>query len=593
MTISTKYILLIGVTLLANFALATPEATFKKIKKEFTILPDSTIQINYFKELEINSLMAINRLYGESFIIYNPDYQKLQINTSYTLLANGDTIFTPTNAFNEVLPAFAANAPAYNHLKEMVITHTGLEPNSRIMLDYTILSSYTHLDIDEILQEECPIEEYQIIINIPENQQINFQLLNLSTKPQINQTIYGKQYVWIFRDLAPKSHETFQVKNQNDIPHFIANNYTSTKEPINILKDNFHFINDKEIALFTKKLIQNCENDLDKVFTIKDFITHQNSTTNIPSEYLNWKIRTPKEVLDKAYGTIFEKINLFISMLQCIGFKSSVVLIYPEFVKNNIPGLKTIRQAVVYTQCNGIPLFLSVDGSEITAPELRGDRDQIFLLSEQEINPLTVLPASGNIYAQFNIKITPVETFLSGNLSLSGGLIQPLPNQLYQEKIKHTLNLPGDSLKIQYNHITPFQNKLSFKSQSQSIINQNYIFYHLPEIGIGVNSWKLLPLNSKRHSMLEIPYAIEENYEYIIQLAPGLKLLNSPQKIYEKHDCGSLYIDITQKADKIFIQRKLHLPKALITPKTYKSFRKILNAWDNEHNKILIINAID
>ena len=47
MTISTKYILLIGVTLLANFALATPEATFKKIKKEFTILPDSTIQINY------------------------------------------------------------------------------------------------------------------------------------------------------------------------------------------------------------------------------------------------------------------------------------------------------------------------------------------------------------------------------------------------------------------------------------------------------------------------------------------------------------------------------------------------------------------
>ena len=93
---------------------ANPEANFRKIKKEFTLLPDNKLQINYYKELEINSLMALNNLYGETFIIYNPDFQKLKINTAFTRLANGDTLFIPQNALNEVLPAFASHAPAYN-----------------------------------------------------------------------------------------------------------------------------------------------------------------------------------------------------------------------------------------------------------------------------------------------------------------------------------------------------------------------------------------------------------------------------------------------------------------------------------------------
>lgn len=573
---------------------AAPEALFKKIRKEFTLSQDSTLQVDYYKELEINSLMALNRLYGETFIIYNPDYQKLTINESYTLLPNGDTLETPVNAFNEVLPAFAANAPAYNHLKEMVITHTGLEPQATIHLNYTLTSSRTpNLDIDEILSEESPVREYQIIINIPANQKLNYQLLNLSAKPEIRETAQGKQYTWTFKNLSPASHDVFQTKDKSDLPHLIANSYTLSGSSLELLKDNFHFTSNEDITSSTKEITRNCKNNLDKVFTIKEFISHQISTVDIPMEYLNWEIRTPEQVLQKAYGNKAEKVNLFVSMLESAGIPASVGIVYPGSAKNTIQGLKPIHQLFVYTLSEGMPLFLSVDGSEIISPELRGERDRIFLISSSEIRPLTVLPSSANITGRFNIHLKSQEALISGNLSISGGLIQPeSPNQ-YRIKIKKALGFSGDSLNILYNRLTSFQCDLIIKNKSGVDLNQDYIRYILPEPGIGTESWRLFPLNSKRSTTLELPYPIKENYDYTIQLDSDMKLMSFPEEIREKQACGSVYIKITQKNDTIHVHREIDLPEALISPKEYAGFRKIMNIWEENNLKTLIIKKLE
>jgi len=53
-------------------------------------------------------------------------------------MADGKKVETPSNAFNEILPSFAAGAPAFNGLRDMVITHTGLERGAVINLDYTL-----------------------------------------------------------------------------------------------------------------------------------------------------------------------------------------------------------------------------------------------------------------------------------------------------------------------------------------------------------------------------------------------------------------------------------------------------------------------
>ena len=123
---------------------------------------DGSIDFHYSKELKLLSHYAFHRLYGETFIITNTDFQTLKINEAYTIMADGKKVVTPDNAFNEVLPRFANNAPAYNHIRELVVTHTGLEVGAVIHLDYTIHSEkgyFPALMFDEVLIESSPVQE--------------------------------------------------------------------------------------------------------------------------------------------------------------------------------------------------------------------------------------------------------------------------------------------------------------------------------------------------------------------------------------------------------------------------------------------------
>ena len=112
-----KYNLLIIGLLAVVTAMAQPEAVFDKIVKQYTWNRDGSMIFRYRKELTLNTHFAFNNLYGETFIVYNPEFQTLKINESYTKQADGTVIRTPDNAFNKVLPSFAADAPTYSHSK--------------------------------------------------------------------------------------------------------------------------------------------------------------------------------------------------------------------------------------------------------------------------------------------------------------------------------------------------------------------------------------------------------------------------------------------------------------------------------------------
>ena len=119
---------------------AASEAEFGKLVKSYTLRTDGSQEMRVQKELTLFTHAAMNGLYGESFIIYNPAYQELKIHESYTRQKDGSIVKTPDNAFVEVLPSAAADAPAYNGLKEMVVVHTGLELGATIYLDYSVIT---------------------------------------------------------------------------------------------------------------------------------------------------------------------------------------------------------------------------------------------------------------------------------------------------------------------------------------------------------------------------------------------------------------------------------------------------------------------
>ena len=222
-----KYIffLLIGTLYAISNGYAQSEADFIRLVKEFTYKPNGEFEFHYNKILKLKTHKAFNSLYGETFVVYNPDFQELKINESYTRQADGTLIQAPQNAFNEVLPSTAADAPAYNHIKEMVITHTGLELGATIYLDYTLYSKPSFLstpDIDEVLQELSPVKEYVLIVNIPENQELHYTLSDSKVKPEITVKEGMKSYRWKLKNIPAAISEPYQRSNKYDVPRLIA-----------------------------------------------------------------------------------------------------------------------------------------------------------------------------------------------------------------------------------------------------------------------------------------------------------------------------------------------------------------------------------
>ena len=88
------------------------DAVYKKIVHEYTLNPDGSNEYREYKEIKLLSHLSFHRMYGETFIIFDPAYQELEINEAYTIMADGQRVDVPDNAFNEVLPRAASHAPA-------------------------------------------------------------------------------------------------------------------------------------------------------------------------------------------------------------------------------------------------------------------------------------------------------------------------------------------------------------------------------------------------------------------------------------------------------------------------------------------------
>ena len=83
------YIVTLAMLILAFPVKAASEAEFGKLSKAYTLHADGSQEMRVQKELTLFTHAAMNRVYGESFIIYNPEFQTLKIHDSYTRQKDG------------------------------------------------------------------------------------------------------------------------------------------------------------------------------------------------------------------------------------------------------------------------------------------------------------------------------------------------------------------------------------------------------------------------------------------------------------------------------------------------------------------------
>lgn len=510
--------------------LRAQEAEFVRLNKQYTLHEDGSQEFRCNKELKLFTHTAMNSTYGETFVVYNPEFQELKIHSCYTKQSDGTIIKTPENAFVEVLPRFAADAPSYNHLKEMVIVHTGLDLGSTIYLDYSVLSKpgyYPELDIDELLQESSPVSHYTLSVSLPESKTLN-HLLYASDKAPVVKTANGvKTYLWEVKNILASPRMPFLPQNNENKLRFVANTYANGAGALHVLKKQSDEAVSLESETYAQFITEAATSIQEKIDLIHQHVVDHISTVQLPLSYSSFHFRSPDHVLRTAYGTEMEKTNLLYRMLRAIDIPAEIVVRYPATIESTVLGLAPIKQTVVQITVDGKTHYLSGTSKQEVRPELRGNSDRFFTLAGTKL-AIEAQPA------------------------------------VYHEEREIALDA----------------------SQAKN----GYFVYQLPATK-GIDKWNMRSLNSRRSELLELPAAIQDKISYRLTLPEGTKLLTGVQPIEIDTPQGKVCRTIQINGNRIEVVRSIELYKQQYAPQEYNQVRKLIAEWNSESNRQLLFKV--
>jgi len=604
---STIVITLIFFTLSLYAQLPLPpdehyDAVYLKLIKEYTLNSDGSMDFRYIKKQKLQTYRAYHNLYGETFVVYNPGYQSLKINETYTIMADGKKITSPKNAFNEVLPGFAANAPAYNDLREMVITHTGLEINAEINLDYqvtTLKGKLPALMGNELLSEPEPVKELIVRVRIPAGQNLYYQLFNAEYQPE--KTTEGDYlvYSWKLSNVPAISSEEAQKGGNELYPRLIFSSLNNLDKTLEFLtaQPAYQCLSAEPIEKYITNINSRINDKFELVLKLQEKVINDVRTYPIPFRYCGFKSRTAEQVWNSNGGTVPEKAILLTTLLKTAGIEAEPFIVCKSIFSNSKIGtlldiedfgvrVELKEQGTLFLSANS----LNYQNLKYTLP----DRTFIVLRPGERPDILISGIPKGKIAVQGTFLVSS-DPKLTGEISMNlvGGANPFLAVSKDKNKIKNSVIgslKSGDLAEIKVSDITPETAFQTFTVQSEKPFRKdtNFYYFTLPSVNSGIESWNVKTLSVKRETTYEIPMLIEESYSYSLALPVTLVLFSPEIKINLSNPAGTYIFEVKQDAGKIVIRREIRFRERIISPERYADYKILMDKWNNPRYRELV-----
>lgn len=537
------YIGILGMLLLAVLPVkAESEAEFRKLSKTYTLRADGSQELRVQKELTLFTHAAMNGLYGETFIVYDPEFQELTIHESYTRQKDGTVIKTPSNALVEVLPSSAANAPAYNHLKEMVVVHTGLELGATIYLDYSIVSKAGYLpelDVCCPVKELSPVKEFIFRLNVPAGKSVRYELLNASAKPVIAQGNGMKSFIWTLKDVAPRPYAypsgrgnlgLVQAVASGMMPVFVASTWPGYTEAVKYLQKQFAIGNTSVVEGKVAELTQGLEGNPQAIRNaIANYMAglYQLGHCNVSLQDAGYRLRPASEVITSAYGTQAELVNLDVTLQRAAGLEAEVAVCALRPSVDGNRGLATVMSLVC--QSKKMPEKVALTGTE-----------------EACLQPfMTITDLQG--------KKLMLESYLGAK----------------EVRTTDTLEVKSDKLQELADGwgIVPLSDPTPVRS----------LYAYAGNTSI---SEKIL-----------LPRTVDCALETIVRLPEGMKWSGHADKEIS-NACGKVVFSYKAVKGGVKVTRSIRIDRQLQTPANYKELYALLSEWRDTNNHTLVVKKV-
>ncbi len=570
------------------------DAVYASVLKEYTLNGDGSMVYRYSKEQKLLTYRAINNMYGETFVVYNPDFQKLKIDECVTTMADGKRVKTPANAFNEVLPGFAANAPAFNMLREMVITHTALERNAVIRLDYSILSEkdfYPALAADEVLSETEPVRSLTIRVRIPAGKELAYKMFNLKSEPVRTTEGNFRVYTWRLENLPVISAEDNQPGGLVTYPRLVFTTATDAAQGWAAFSGR---------PAFTAPLPENMRSMIagmvsataDKALlalNIQEKVASEVNLAGVPMRYTGFRLRTPAETWSGNYGTIAEKTLLLAALLREAGIPAHpAAVVRASLYDKKIANLYGIEDLVVKAEIpGGRTMWLSATSPNPKDLSLSLP-DRVFLAFGDggKISVTETGPGNGAATLDGNLYISP-KNEMSGEVTLTmEGAAEPA-YALIRDKGKARQWISGGlgagNLKeVKRSQEGPEAASFTFDVQKDNALQKDTVLriFPLPSLSGGFASWGIRLLPSYRNTPFELPWLLSESVKITLAIPDGMEVPGAETEVNLSNPAGTFRFEVRRESGKIVISRELKFSRRIIEPEHYTAFKTLVDNYN-------------
>jgi len=567
------------------------DAVYINLEKEYVLNTDGTIDYNYKHRLKYLTHASFHRMFGETFVVYNPMFQKLVVNESKTTMADGKEVVAPKNAFNEVLPRFAENTATYNHLREMVMTHTGLECDAIVDLDYSLKSSDDYLPFlsgMEFFNESAPIKNFTLTVKIPVDEELSYSVVFDSIAPVITTDEEWKKYTWNIKNIDAFKYEQEAAIHASRIYFSTTSNFDSVRSFLTSQESYDLTLND-EITDKMKSIVKNDKDVYSIANKLQKYVVNDIKTLHVPLSNAAFRYRSPVEIYNSNNGTEFEKTLLLTAILKSFEVEAAPVIINNKKLFDNSIGTFCFVndfyvQVVPEDENENFPYF---SATSINDPYDLNFKDKSVISLEQNSKTIENKIAKSTIVANAEVKLK--NNNISGKVNATfTNAFSSYNNLKKNESSGKQLFSGAKSCKTESSEKT--ESKLIFEISQDGLEkdHESYLFWNVPMAKKGVESWHL-HLMQNRISPIELPNLLSEKYEYSVLLPKNYSLATVPSKVQKENSIGSVITEIRTTEEGFVVIRSIDFSKSKILPSEYKELRDLLLIWrDRKFREVVI-----
>jgi hypothetical protein len=581
------------------------DGLYISLTKEYTLNADGSMDYRYIKQQKLHTYRAFHNLYGETFIIFNPTVQKLKFNEVYTMMADGKKIVAPQNAFNEVLPGFAVNAPAYNLLREMVITHTGLERNAIINLDYQVHTqkgAFPAMMGNELLAETEPVKSFVIRVRVPAGQSLYYKMFNGDTQPEKSSEGIFQVFTWKLNDVSAISTDEAQKGVNERYSRLIFSTSDKRGEVFSFLTSQpaFSFTLTDQMKKEVGTIVSENRDQFEIALKIQEKVVNDLRLYPIPLKYALYQCRTPEQTWNSNGGTSIEKSVLLTALLKQAGIDAAVVgVVRSAFVDDKIATLADLEDFAVkiddkehgtwflsVAALNSVNLNLTLPGRSFISLKPH-DKSTI----QKTETPNQTIKVIGTFIVSSDPKLTgEISVYMDGSVYPFAGL------QRDKRRMKNSISggLIGNDTNHQKKSILNTENGFQayiVQSDKPFRKDSNYYYFNLPATTSGIDSWGIKTLSGKRETPYEIPAMAVESYLYTIALPATFSLFTPSKNLSVSNKAGSFSWEVKVNEGKVTVRRQMKFNESVFEVLNYPDFKILMDYWNNPWYRQIIFVA--